>query len=134
MVRDHQRWRATVKSDGGERTDGGERRWSKIDGGYGLCKIFGENSDDESSGEVQEIWDSNSLFLNPWWNMLSNVLDKTPKIVKWVCDTYGCQSITTISQNNVTREGSRITNKIKIKVQIFLFTKLKSKCLVLILI
>jgi len=52
-----------VTSDGGERIDGGERRWSGIDDGDNSGY---DCSDDNNSGEIQEIWDSNSLLLNPW--------------------------------------------------------------------
>jgi len=51
-----------VASDGSERIDGGERQWSRIDGGDNS----GYNcSGGDNSGEIQEIWDSNSLLLNP---------------------------------------------------------------------
>jgi len=45
-----------VASNGGERIDSGV-------------------SSNDNNGEIQKIWDSNSLLLNPWWNMLDNVLD-----------------------------------------------------------
>jgi len=60
-----------VMSDDGERIDGGEQRWSRINGG--------DSSFGNSSGEIQEIWDSNSLLLNSWWNMLDSNLDKISK-------------------------------------------------------
>jgi len=89
---------STVASDGAERIDGGD------------------SSNGNNSDEIQEIWDSNSLLLNLWWNMLGNVLDKTPKwlsvlhlnvfytsfilatsasrkVAKWMYATRGCQSI-----------------------------------------
>ena len=61
-VEDHQRWRATVRestvaSDGGERINGGERRWSRIDSGD---SSFGDSSGydcsgGDNSGEIQDI-------------------------------------------------------------------------------
>jgi len=41
-----------VTSDGGERIDGGERRWSGIDDGDNSGY---DCSDDNNSGEIQEI-------------------------------------------------------------------------------
>jgi len=64
---------STMASDGGERIDGDEWRWSRIDGGD--SSEYDCNGGD-SSDEIQEIWDSNSLLLNPWWNMLDSVLNK----------------------------------------------------------
>jgi len=43
---------STVESDGGERIDGDERRWSRIDSGD---NNFGDSSGSDSSGEIQEI-------------------------------------------------------------------------------
>jgi len=71
-----------------DRIDGGRestvvenRRWSRIDGNNSFDDNNRYNcSSSDSSCEIQEIWDSNSLLLNPWWNMLDNVLDKTPNI------------------------------------------------------
>jgi len=63
MVGDHRLW-----SDGGERINDSEQRWSRIDGGdskFGDSSGYDCNSGD-NSGEIQEIWDSNSLLLNPW--------------------------------------------------------------------
>jgi len=44
-----------VTSNGGERIDGGERQWSRINGGCGLCKIFCDNRGGNNSGKIQEI-------------------------------------------------------------------------------